>query len=188
MSPAYLLKRLLLIGYTLFVVSLIVFAHHADPAGGRRRHDAGRERDAGALAALREQARPRTTRIWMQYLHWLGGVLRGDFGVSMRTGQPVAPAMLEALGRSLLLAAVLDRADAGRSRSRSASSRRCGAAGRPTSASASSPMSASRCRNSSPRRWSCWSSPTGCNWLPATGYVPLTEICCAGSGTSSCRC
>jgi peptide/nickel transport system permease protein len=40
----------------------------------------------------------------LQYGHWVGHVLTGDFGVSMRTGQPVAPEMFAALGRSLLLA------------------------------------------------------------------------------------
>ncbi|ACM29582.1 peptide ABC transporter [Rhizobium rhizogenes K84] len=42
--------------------------------------------------------------VWLQYLHWLGGVLHGDFGQSLRTGQPIGPVMFEALGRSLLLA------------------------------------------------------------------------------------
>jgi peptide/nickel transport system permease protein len=40
----------------------------------------------------------------LQYGYWVGHVLTGDFGVSMRTGQPVAPEMFAALGRSLLLA------------------------------------------------------------------------------------
>jgi peptide/nickel transport system permease protein len=43
--------------------------------------------------------------LWLQYGHWAGHLLTGDFGVSMRTGQPVAPEMFAALGRSLLLAA-----------------------------------------------------------------------------------
>jgi peptide/nickel transport system permease protein len=40
----------------------------------------------------------------LQYGHWAGHVLTGDFGVSMRTGLPVGPQMFAALGRSLLLA------------------------------------------------------------------------------------
>ena len=39
--------------------------------------------------------------IWMQYLHWLSAVSRGDFGVSMRTDQPVAPAAF-VVGREML--------------------------------------------------------------------------------------
>jgi peptide/nickel transport system permease protein len=58
-----------------------------------------------ALAAIRARLgldRP----VWMQYGRWLAGVLHGDFGFSLRTGQPVAAMMVEALGRSLLLAAL----------------------------------------------------------------------------------
>ncbi len=36
-------------------------------------------------------------------MHWLGGVLQGDFGTSLRTGQPVGPALFAVLSRSLLL-------------------------------------------------------------------------------------
>ena len=37
----------------------------------------------------------------IQYLNWIGGVLRGDFGVSLRTGQPVLPTILARLPLSL---------------------------------------------------------------------------------------
>lgn len=103
MSPAYVLKRIALIFYTLFVVSLIVFAITqilpADAAVMLLGENATQE----ALAAVRERL-GLDAPLWQQYLHWLGGVVRGDFGVSMRTGQPVGPALFEALGRSLLLA------------------------------------------------------------------------------------
>jgi len=102
-SPAYILKRFLLIGYTLFVVSLIVFAITQILPADAAVMMLGENATPDALAALRTKM-GLNDPIWMQYLHWLGGVVRGDFGVSMRTGQPVAPAMLEALGRSLLLA------------------------------------------------------------------------------------
>ncbi len=55
-----------------------------------------------ALAAVRERL-GLGDPAWLQYWHWLSGLLRGDFGVSMRTDQPVGPAMFTALGRSLLL-------------------------------------------------------------------------------------
>jgi peptide/nickel transport system permease protein len=41
---------------------------------------------------------------WLQFGHWLMAVLHGDLGTSMRNGQPVLGALLDALGRSLLLA------------------------------------------------------------------------------------
>ncbi|MFT4215305.1 MAG: ABC transporter permease subunit [Microbacterium sp.] len=37
------------------------------------------------------------------FFSWLGGALRGDFGVSWATNQPVLPELLEALGTSLTL-------------------------------------------------------------------------------------
>lgn len=40
----------------------------------------------------------------MQYRDWLSGVLRGDFGISLRTGQPVGPQIRDAFGRSAILA------------------------------------------------------------------------------------
>lgn len=103
MSPAYVLKRILLIGYTLFVVSLIVFAITQILPADAAVMMLGENATADALEALRTRM-GLNDPVWMQYLRWLGGVVRGDFGVSMRTGQPVAPVMLEALSRSLLLA------------------------------------------------------------------------------------
>ena len=41
--------------------------------------------------------------LWQGYLHWLGGVLRGDLGLSWRTGEPVAEALLRRLPATLQL-------------------------------------------------------------------------------------
>ena len=57
-----------------------------------------------ALHAVREQLgldRP----LWAQFIHWIGAVIQGDFGISLRTGQDVGQMMFEALGCSLTLAA-----------------------------------------------------------------------------------
>ena len=103
MSPAYVLKRLALIVYTLFVVSLIVFAITQILPADAAVMLLGEAATADALAAVRERL-GLNAPAWMQYARWLGGVVLGDFGVSMRTGQPVAPVLIEALGRSLTLA------------------------------------------------------------------------------------
>jgi len=102
-SPAYILKRIVLVGYTLLVVSLIVFAITQILPADAAVMMLGENATADALSALRAKM-GLDASIWTQYGHWLAGVLRGDFGVSMRTGQPVGPVMIEALGRSLLLA------------------------------------------------------------------------------------
>ena len=103
MSPAYVLKRIALIGYTLFVVSLIVFAITQILPADAAVMLLGENATADALAAVRVQL-GLDAPVWLQYGRWLIGVLQGDFGVSMRTGQPVGPVLVEALGRSLLLA------------------------------------------------------------------------------------
>ncbi|QND46184.1 ABC transporter permease (plasmid) [Rhizobium lusitanum] len=103
MSPHYLIKRLLMIVYTLFVVSLVVFAITQVLPADAAVMMLGENATAEALDALRQQM-GLNDPVWLQYLHWLGGVLHGDFGHSLRTGQPIGPVMFEALGRSLLLA------------------------------------------------------------------------------------
>jgi peptide/nickel transport system permease protein len=102
-SASWLGRRLLLAGYTMLVVSLLVFAiTQALPA------DAavtllGENATPAALAALRARL-GLSDPVWLQYWHWLDAMLHGDFGTSMRTGLPVGPMLLTALARSLLLA------------------------------------------------------------------------------------
>lgn len=103
MSTSYLIKRLLLIVYTLFIVSLIVFAMTQVLPGDAAVMMLGQNATDAALAALRAQMHLNDP-LWTQYLRWVGNVVRGDFGISLRTSQPVGPAMMQALGRSLLLA------------------------------------------------------------------------------------
>jgi peptide/nickel transport system permease protein len=102
-SFAWLFRRLLLACYTIFVVSVLVFgitqALPADAAVTLLGENATPE----ALAAIRLKL-GLGDPLLLQYGHWVGHALTGDFGVSMRTGQPVAPQMFAALGRSLLLA------------------------------------------------------------------------------------
>jgi peptide/nickel transport system permease protein len=103
MSVSYLIKRLGFSVYTLLVVSLIVFCVTQVLPGDAAVMMLGENATPQALDAVREQL-GLNTPLWQQYGHWLWGVLRGDFGVSLRTGQPIAQFMFEALGRSLLLA------------------------------------------------------------------------------------
>ncbi len=103
MSPAYVLKRVALIGYTLLVVSLIVFGITQILPADAAVMLLGENATEDALAAVRADL-GLNAPIWQQYLHWLLNILQGDFGVSMRNSQPVGPAMFDALGRSLFLA------------------------------------------------------------------------------------
>ncbi len=104
MSLAWLLRRLLLMAYTMLVVSLLVFAiTQALPA------DAavtllGQNATPAALAALRQKL-GLSDPVWLQFWHWFWALLHGNLGTSMRTGLPVGPTMFTALSRSLLIAA-----------------------------------------------------------------------------------
>jgi peptide/nickel transport system permease protein len=101
-SIVWLLRRLLTVLYTLLVVSIVVFGLTqllpADAAVTLLGENATPE----ALAAVRLRL-GLNDPAWLQYWHWLSGLLRGDFGISMRTDQPVGPTMFIALSRSLLL-------------------------------------------------------------------------------------
>lgn len=81
-------KRLLLAIPTLFLVSLMVFSLQKLLPGDPVLAMAGEERDPAVIAQLREQYHlndPLPT----QYLWWLGNALRGDLGTSLRTQEPV---------------------------------------------------------------------------------------------------
>lgn len=103
MSPNYIFKRLVMIVYTLIVVSLIVFAITQILPADAAVMMLGENATKDALNALRATM-GLDQPVWQQYLSWLLHVLHGDLGTSLRTGQPVGPVMFEALGRSMLLA------------------------------------------------------------------------------------
>ena len=93
----------MLICYTLFVVSVLVFAITQILPADAAVMMLGEYATPEALDALRLRM-GLIDPVWMRYLHWAGGVLQGNFGTSLRTGQPVGPALFSALGTSLTLA------------------------------------------------------------------------------------
>lgn len=103
MSASYLLKRVALIFYTLFVVSILVFGITQILPADAAVMMLGENATPDALEALRQRM-GLNDPMWTQYLHWAGGVVQGDFGTSMRTGQPVGPSLFSALGTSLTVA------------------------------------------------------------------------------------
>ncbi|MGY4309247.1 peptide/nickel transport system permease protein [Bradyrhizobium sp. USDA 4369] len=104
MSFAWLLRRLLLMIYTVGIVCVLVFAiTQALPADAAQTL-LGENASPEALAAVRSRL-GLDDPVWLQFVHWVARAVSGNFGVSMRTGLPVAPEMLTALSRSLLLAA-----------------------------------------------------------------------------------
>jgi peptide/nickel transport system permease protein len=101
---AWLLRRLFTVLYTLLVVSILVFGLTQILPADAAVTLLGENATPDALAAVRERL-GLGDPAWLQYWHWLSGLLQGDFGTSMRTSQPVAPTMFTALGRSLMLGA-----------------------------------------------------------------------------------
>src|ERR1700693_6326233 len=102
MTIRWLFLRLLTVLYTLLVVSILVFGLTQILPADAAVTLLGVNATPAALAAGRERlgvVDPAEREYW----HWLRGLLQGDFGASMRTSQPVGPAMVTALGRSLLL-------------------------------------------------------------------------------------
>jgi peptide/nickel transport system permease protein len=103
MSAAWFARRCLFVLYTMLVVSGVVFTITQLLPADAAVTLLGENATPTALTAVREQLGLNVPG-WLQYWHWLSHLLHGDFGTSMRTGQSVGPALLLALSRSLLLA------------------------------------------------------------------------------------
>jgi peptide/nickel transport system permease protein len=100
-----LVQRVGLALLSLLAVSAVVFAITAVLPGDAAQEQLGQDATPEALAALRTQM-GLDTPAPQRYLRWLGGLVRGDLGVSSTTQLPVAQLIGSRLPNSLLLAAV----------------------------------------------------------------------------------
>ena len=98
----FLGKRILQLIPTLFFVSVIIFSLQQLLPGDPATIMAGEERDPAVIAQIRRQYRL-DQPIPVQYLYWVKGVLTGDLGESMRIKQPVRSLILEKLPVTLQL-------------------------------------------------------------------------------------
>jgi peptide/nickel transport system permease protein len=98
----FLGQRLLQLIPTLFFVSVIIFSLQQLLPGDPATIMAGEERDPAVIAQIRAQYRL-DQPIPVQYLYWVKGVLTGDLGESMRIKQPVRSLILEKLPVTLQL-------------------------------------------------------------------------------------
>lgn len=96
-------RRILIAIPTLFLVSLFVFALQRALPGDPFLVIAGEERDPEVIARLREIYRM-DDPIFVQFFAWLGQVIQGDFGRSLRTGEPVLHLILQKLPVTIQLA------------------------------------------------------------------------------------
>ncbi len=103
---SHLGARVLQVLPTILLVSILVFALQQLMPGDPAVVLAGEERgDPAVIAQIRNE-------LWLdrslpvQYLHWMGNVLRGDLGFSWRIRQPVATLVLTKLPVTLQLGAM----------------------------------------------------------------------------------
>ncbi len=80
-GPLYLLRRLAVLGVTLLAASATIFAILQGVPGDPARYMLGLQAEAGAVEQLRQQLGLDGAPL-ERYLHWLGALLRGDFGIS----------------------------------------------------------------------------------------------------------
>ncbi|HET9001032.1 MAG TPA: ABC transporter permease [bacterium] len=102
-SLGFIARRLSALAVVLAVVSVLVFAIVQILPGDVATEILGTSATPEDLAALRVKlglTRPAPVR----YAEWIGGVVRGDWGLSLLYQLPVRPLVLEGLGRSAVLA------------------------------------------------------------------------------------
>ncbi len=101
----FLLKRVATILPTLLFVTMLIFGLQQLLPGDPAVVLAGEDRDPSVVAYLHEKLHL-DDPLPVRYAYWLGGVLRGDLGESMRMQKPVTALIAEKLPVTLELAAI----------------------------------------------------------------------------------
>jgi peptide/nickel transport system permease protein len=99
----FIFRRLFSAIPTLILVSLFVFTLQKLLPGDPVLAMAGEERDPAVMEYLRDKYRLNDP-VPLQYIHWVGNVLQGDFGTSLRTEQPVTTLLASKLPVTIELA------------------------------------------------------------------------------------
>ena len=99
----YSLKRLLSLGISLVVASLVIFAVIEVAPGDPARFMLGINAQPDTVAALRAELGLDVPKV-QRYLAWVGGMLSGDFGISYTYRVPVGQMIADRMWVSLLLA------------------------------------------------------------------------------------
>jgi peptide/nickel transport system permease protein len=95
-------RRLFLGVVTLWLVSLLVFAATQLLPGDAARAALGTSADAELVESLRAEMGLNDPAA-IQYMDWMGGLIRGDFGASLLSGEPVGAEIGRRLQNSLVL-------------------------------------------------------------------------------------
>jgi peptide/nickel transport system permease protein len=102
---SFLAKRIAQLVPTLFFVSILIFSLQHLLPGDPALVMAGEERDPAVIEQIRQQYRL-DQPIPVQYLYWVKGVLSGDFGESLRIKVPVRELIAEKLPVTMQLASM----------------------------------------------------------------------------------
>ncbi|MBM3539832.1 MAG: ABC transporter permease [Alphaproteobacteria bacterium] len=102
---SYLVQRLGTIIPTLFFVSILIFSLQQLLPGDAALILAGEDRDPNVVAYLRAKFHL-DEPLPVRYLYWIGGVLQGDLGDSLRIQQPVLDLILQKLPVTVQLASM----------------------------------------------------------------------------------
>ena len=101
----YLIKRLVQIVPTLIFVSMLIFGMQQLLPGDPARMLAGEEQDPAVIAHLRVKMHL-DEPLPVRYAYWMGGVLQGDLGESLRNQMPVTELIVQKLPVTLQLASM----------------------------------------------------------------------------------
>ncbi len=102
---AWLIRRIATILPTLLFVTMLIFGLQQLMPGDPAAVLAGEEQDPEVIAYLRERMHL-DQPLPVRYAYWLGGVLQGDLGESIRSQEPVLALILQKLPVTLELAAL----------------------------------------------------------------------------------
>ena len=102
---SFLARRLVQLIPTLFFVSVLIFSLQQLLPGDPALVMAGEERDPAVIAQIRQQYRL-DQPIPVQYVYWVKGVLSGDFGESLRIKVPVRELIAQKLPVTIQLASM----------------------------------------------------------------------------------
>ena len=98
----YIVKKLIMMAFTILVISFVVFLAFRFIPGDPALMILGGQSSPEKIEALRQEM-GLNDPVMTQYLRWLGGLLRGDFGVSYRYSMPVLSLIGEKIPITLFL-------------------------------------------------------------------------------------
>jgi peptide/nickel transport system permease protein len=101
----YLIRRLLAVIGVIWAMSLLIFAIVHILPGNVAYTILGEYATSSAVAAL-EAKLGLNDPLAIQYWRWLTAMMHGDFGQSLVMDRPAAPVIMDALGRSAILAVI----------------------------------------------------------------------------------